>query len=317
MKIQILTTGGTFECADNNGAIDITRKNSWLDAVADEYNKRNGASHEFDILPLMKILSENLTAANLSILAKYLLSLDFSQYDGFIITCGSDTLAYIASFVGLLACRFDKVISIVAANYPMGHPDSNGYDNFECAVRLIETMPDGVYVPYRNLRDGMLIHSATDIMQAERGVDFYSYHGKYISLGSKENYIRQTIPDIFDNRNVPIVFENVMLIRPYALMDYKSFDLNGKRAVLHTLYHSNTLDSAGAISLMKHLGYIWPTPMFLLADKDKDGAYRSFTDVVNAGAIPLYDISPECAYMKLVLACSQYQMKVREFMEEA
>ena len=37
---------------------------------------------------------------------------------------------------------------------------------------------------------------------------------------------------------------------------------------------------------------------------------------IRQGAIPLYDIAPECAYMKLLLACAQEQMSVRRFMEE-
>jgi L-asparaginase/Glu-tRNA(Gln) amidotransferase subunit D len=55
--------------------------------------------------------------------------------------------------------------------------------------------------------------------------------------------------------------------------------------------------------------------MFLASLRSDRKIYQSTSDILEAGAIPLYDISPECAYIKLLLACAQDELSITEFME--
>lgn len=321
LKILVITTGGTIGSTEQDGIINVSAECAEKPFVVKLYEGAYGKKTEFEIMPLMNILSENLCADDLNVLAKTLLTLDYTEYNGVIVTCGSDNLAYLASFVGLLTNQKPRPVMIVAADKPVLNFDSNGYENFCTAVELISNYSEGPCVPYRD-SSGMKIHSATDIRQADLSADFYSFSGKYNTAHGKyyvhgtdiafdDNYVSQTIPDIFDAEHLPDIGNNVMLIHPYPLLDYESIDLAGKRAALHTLYHSSTLNSEGVIGLMKRYPDV---PIYLASFRSGKPLYQSAADVIEAGAVPLYDISPECAYMKLVLAASQDKMTISDFM---
>ena len=314
MNILVLTTGGTIGSAFDGAAVNVCADGKC--AVAEHY----AAAHrdvQFDIQSPLNILSERLSADDLNTLARAMLQADLSRCDGVILTVGSDNLAYLSSFVGLLFGNCGVPVCLVAANLILSDPAANGYENFTCAVELIRRGMQGAFVPYRN-RDGvMYVHSATDLRQADLSEDFYSFHGAYAvyennALRELRPLVTQTIPVAFDGGHLPVVRDNVLLIHPYPLQDYSRICTGGARAVLHTLYHSATLDSGRAIAFLKTLNDV---PLFLASFRSGRKRYQTAVDIVGAGAIPLYDISPECAYVKLLLACAQDGMSIRTFME--
>ena len=313
MNILVFTTGGTIGSVLDS-SIDVSSAQS--SAVVDMY-LRDRDDAVFDIKSPVNILSESVTADDFNSLAQAILTADYEPYDGVIFTCGSDNLGYISAFIGLLTCRFSVPVAVVASDHVLSEPEANGYPNFCCAVELIRRGGRGAYVPYRNSDGVMYIHSATDLRQADLSADFYSFSGAYAvmendSIILNKNYIRQTIPEVFDADHLPDISDNVALIHPYPMMDYSAFDIRGKRAVLHTLYHSSTLDSGRAIPFLRGLGDI---PMYLVSFRSGHDRYRTAVDTIAAGAIPLTDISPECAYAKLILACSQDRLSIGDFME--
>ena len=130
-------------------------------------------------------------------------------------------------------------------------------------------------------------------------------------LHEKRPYIAQHIPRVFDRRHPPRISDNALMLTPYPMQDYERIGTDGVRAVLHTLYHSATLDSDRFVPWMKaHSGL----PVFLAPLHSGRKRYQTTVDAIDAGAIPLYDIAPECAYMKLLLACAQDEMTIEDFM---
>lgn len=314
MNILIIATGGTIGSVYNGESIDVSAERSC--AVAEMYTKEHeGVS--FTARSVLNILSERISAEDLDLLAREILTADIAPYDGVIFTCGSDNLGYLAAFIGLLVADMDIPVAVVASDKVLSDPAANGYPNFCAAVRLIARSESGCYVPYRNSDGVMYIHSATDIRQADLSDDFYSFSGAYAIMDSDiiiphKNYVKQTIPAVFSSEHQPRISDNIALIHPYPLLDYSAIDLCGKRAVLHTLYHSSTLDSEGAKALMGRMG---DTPMYLASFKSGKARYQTAVDIIEKGAIPLTDISPECAYVKLLLAGAQDEMPLRVFME--
>lgn len=315
MKILIISTGGTIGSRFDGVSIDVDPAQPL--SVVRMYQKEYDDA-EFDAVAPLNILSERITAAGLNTLARTILTAGISAYDGAIVTCGSDNLGYLASLIGLLTCRWEKPVAVVASDKVPDDPAANGYANFCAAIALIKRGEKGCYVPYRNTDGILYIHSATDIRQADLSDDFFSFSGACAIMNDgniipKKNYVHQMIPDVFDRQDPPQIRDNVLLIHPYPLMDYDALNPDGKRAVLHTLYHSATLDSKGAVRLMKRLGDI---PLYLASFRSGRNRYKTAAEAIGAGAIPLTDISPECAYMKLLLAAAQDRMTVWEFMEE-
>lgn len=313
MRILLIMTGGTIGSSFDGGSINV--RSDGRSAVVDRYMTEHDHV-QFDIVQPLNILSERITCDNFNTLAKALFDIDVAAYDGVIVTAGSDTLAYLSSFVGLLLSDCPIPVMIVAANKILTAPDSNGYENFACAVELIQQKVKGVFVPYRNSGGVMLIHAATDLRQADFSDDFDSFHGAYGVfengvLYEKHTYVTQHTPKVFDRDHLPQIDNSVLMLNPYPMQDYTRIGTDGVRAVLHTLYHSATLDSDHFVSWMKAHPEI---PVFLTSFHSGRKLYQTTVDAIGAGAVPLYDISPECAYMKLLLACGQDTVTIGEFM---
>ncbi len=314
MRILVITTGGTIGSTFDGASIDVDAAQSCavVGMVQKEYRDVS-----FDAVSPLNLLSERITAGDLNTLAEVILTADTAACDGVIVTCGSDNLGYLASFIGLLTARWDIPAAVVASDKVLSDPTANGSANFRAAVEIIRRGGKGCFVPYRNSDGALYIHAATELRQADQSDDFFSFGGAYAVMGMDsiilmKNYRQQMIPAVFDREHLPKITDNIMLIHPYPLMDYTALDVNNKRAVLHTLYHSATLDSGRMSEWMKTIGDV---PVYLASFKSGRSRYQSAVEAIDAGAIPLTDIAPECAYMKLLLAASQDQMSIREFME--
>lgn len=314
MEILLIMTGGTIGSSFDGDSINVRADGK--SAVVDRYLSEH-TDIQFDTVHPLNILSESITCDDFNILAKALFDVDDTKYDGVIITAGSDSLAYLSSFAGLLLGDCPIPVMIVAANKILTAPDSNGYVNFSCAVDLIGQGVRGVLVPYRNTDGVMYVHAATDLRQADFCDDFDSFHGAYGVfengvLHEKRPYITQRIPQVFDRDHLPRLSDNVLQLTPYPMQDYTRIGTDGVRAVLHTLYHSATLDADRFVLWMQaHPGLA----VFLAPLHSGRKRYQTTVDAISAGAIPLCDIAPECAYMKLLLACAQEKMSIQAFMQ--
>ncbi len=314
MKILIVMTGGTIGSSFDGGSINV--RSDGKSAVVDRYLSEH-TDIQFDTVHPLNILSESITCDDFNILAKALFDVDDTKYDGVIVTAGSDSLAYLSSFVGLLLGDCPIPVMIVAANKILTAPDSNGYVNFSCAVDLIGQGIRGVLVPYRNTDGVMYVHAATDLRQADSCDDFDSFHGAYGVfengiLHEKRPYITQHIPQVFDRDHLPRLSDNVLMLTPYPMQAYARINTDGVRALLHTLYHSATLDTDSFVPWMQAHPEL---PVFLAPLHSGRKRYQTTVDAISAGAIPLCDIAPECAYMKLLLACAQEKMSIQAFMQ--
>ena len=315
MKILIITTGGTIGSAFDGGSIDVIPAGGC--AAAQRYAAEHRKA-KFDIISPLNILSESVSADELSTLARVLLTADTSAYDGVIITSGSDNLAHIAAFAALLTGAWELPVFIVAADRVLSDPLSNGYANFSCAVELIGQGSRGVFVPYRNSDGVIYVHDASDICQADCSDDFFSFNGAHAvyeggSLIERRPYIGHTAPAVFDKAHLPKISGRVLALQPYPMMDYERISADGYDAVLHRLYHSGTLDNIRAEAFLRTLGDV---PLYLASLRSGKPVYASTAAMIEAGAIPLFDISPACAYAALLLACAQDRMGIREFMEK-
>lgn len=314
MKVLLIMTGGTIGSSFDGCSINVRADGK--SKVVDRYLSEH-KDVTFDTVHPLNILSESITCRDCNTLAKALFDVDPAAYDGVIVTAGSDSLAYLASFIGLLLGDCPIPVMIVAANKILTASDSNGYVNFSCAVDLIRQGIRGIMVPYRNTDGVMYVHAATDLRQADYCDDFDSFHGAYGVfengvLHEKRSYIAQQIPQVFDRDHLPRLSDNVLMLTPYPMQAYARINTDGVRAVLHTLYHSATLDADPFVTWMKAHPEI---PVFLAPLHSGRKRYQTTVDAIGAGAIPLCDIAPECAYMKLLLACAQEKMSIQAFMQ--
>ena len=139
MKILIVFTGGTIGSSVLNGVADVDEKNSGtLMNIC-----QNKPGIEFEFVSPVNILSENSDCDTLSVICSFMLSLDYENYDGVILTHGSDTLSFTSSILGMMLSWVKIPIVITAANYVLSSPKSNGKDNFTASLDFIKSFHEG------------------------------------------------------------------------------------------------------------------------------------------------------------------------------
>lgn len=313
-KILVILTGGTIGSKSENGTVNVNSTSAYK--IIDLYCDKYGSDVEFDAVQPVNVLSENITDEIWLKLFDCLDSVDCSKYSGIIVCHGSDTLSYTASMVGMLYNKLDIPLVFIAANYELGNEKSNGITNFRSAVILIKSMVKGVFVAYSNNKGDNDIYIATRIVEADAYIDQYrSFDG--MSWGRIEDNRLTVImkPDINELNNFKSVitkrpdnFNNkVIFLRPYPNMNYDNICLDNVSAVIHYMYHSATGctegESTSVIKFAKRCNEKG-VKLYMASFKDKDikRAYKSSRDILENKVIPMFNISPEAAYVKVLIA---------------
>lgn len=332
MKILVVLTGGTIGSKVEGKVIDVSSAAAY--SLINLYEEKYGKDTEFEVVQPLNILSENLEPSHWEILCNCLDGIDFGAYDGIIVTHGTDTLAYTASLIGYCYSHTSVPIVLIASNYELQDVRSNGIPNFYNAVCFIrEQKAKGVYVIFQNDREENIVYLATRIMEADTYLDQFSSYGKvdfgkmidghFVKMEHEQN---PSLEEINKEKEKLIKIENgfkksVLMIHPYPGLNYSRIMLDENvGAVLHCLYHSATACSSignysavDFIKLCKEKGIETYVSSF---KQEANDLYATSVDILEAGAIPLINISTEAAFAKLMVAYNQQSIEPKEFMKE-
>lgn len=329
MKILLILTGGTIGSKENDENINI--HDSIKSELLKHYNSNYKNNIKFEVINPINILSENVTYKFWNILVDSLYKVDFSKYDGIIITHGSDTLSYTSALLGFLFAHAKVPLVLTASDYPLQNPISNGVTNFNAAIEFIKEKINGVFVSYGS-RECTKIYLATRIISSDpyndlfrdfTGVPFAEYfENRFIFLKGNAQ------PDCFElNKKrkkllqLPPKFTNdVLLLQAYPNQNYNHLDLTQKpKAVLHYLYHSATVCTDGTSTssydfFKKCIEN--EIPIYLASFKNKEKHYASFDKINNLPINKMANISLESAYAKLCLAFNQTEKEPQEIIDK-
>lgn len=304
MKILVIFTGGTIGSRVKDGWISPAGSTPYL--LLDGYlSKNKGVS--FDTLSPYTVLSENLSADNLTQLLSCVSQNLTKGYDGIIITHGTDTLQYTAAALGFAFGR-TLPIALVSSQKPLEDPLANGHDNFAAAAELIRSGERGVFAVYRNNDGRVYVHHASRLLRhGEVSDDLYSLSAHY-GVCEKGRFVKN--PDfVHGESSAPsgaVTFcesSGVLNIFCHPRGEY-DYELSKVGAVLLQPYHSGTLCTSddSFVRLCKRAADVG-VPLF--AVNVTDGAqYASSKAFKELGirALPLCAAIP--VYMKLWMAKS-------------
>lgn len=326
MKILLVTTGGTIGSVTKDNVIGVAEKSCAL--IVNKFKEKYPQDKTvFDVISPVNILSENMSKSVWEKIANTLLSADLSAYDGVIVTHGSDTLAYTASLLGLVLGE-SVPVAVVAADKPLDDEKSNGVANFTCAVDIIKNGTNGVFVPYRNCDGVTYIHYGVKLRESDvLSDDFFSVdtpfavydNGSILVLDKSTSKKLPQIPDGVFTKHTPLKLDtDVLQILQYPSIDFNRYDIHNIPAVMLRLYHAGTACAEGehdrcVQSLMKRCAQSG-ADLYLCSAKSGKSDYSSAYLLKSSGARVLYDVSPACAYMKLMLAYNQDKMTPKKFM---
>ena len=322
-KILVVFTGGTIGSAAVDGTIGPSSQASFklLQLFGQQYDGANKIY--FDSVQPIQILSENLAPSAWKMIIEAIEAASPENYDGIIVTHGTDTLAYTAAALSYYFHALAKPMLLVSSDRPLDNPSGNGLANFICAVEFIrQSIANGVFVPYRNEGQTMQVHRGTRLAcSLQLSGDFFSVQNKYFlqfdgGVFEKTKSISNGQSDAgraHESVRLKPEFSNrILMIKPYPGLDYSHFNLADVDAVLHDLYHSGTAcasDQWGRNhSLLDFLNRCGEKriPCYLAPAIQSENAYQSTRELMANGAEMLWNLSIEAAYVKLMLAFGNF-----------
>ena len=315
MHILMLATGGTIASQSSLEGIRLAQKPLPL---CHRYREEVDPAVEFTLRTPYQILSENLDPRRWETLLGPLLTEDLSGFDGILITHGSDTLSYTAAMAGWILGHLSIPVVLTAADKPLEHPQSNGWENFRAAVELIRTGTPGVYVTYRNPGEEMVtVFGWEEILQADCGADRFGCQNP-APLGSSEsgNVTLARLPRRWSAPlcpNLPVLNRKVLQLLCYPGLDLRQIQPRPETAaVLLRLYHSGTAPvegeggAAAFLGRMERIG----VPCYLLGSKlKKEARYVTAYELsAGGGKFLSHRLTPEVAYCGLLLTVNQPEL---------
>ena len=316
-KILLVFTGGTIGSSTVNGKINTSKHQRYklLDCFKQSYSNHKAVS--FKTIQPLQILSENLFPSTWETLIKAIEKENPDQYDGIIVTHGTDTLAFTSAALSFYFNALKIPLLLVSSDHPLEHPQANGLTNFICAIEFImQIQKAGVFVPYKNPDAKTLVHIGSRLAASlQLSGDFISVQSKaYLQFENNHFQVLNEInPATLSSRHLkPLFSPRLLLIKPYPGLDYSHFVLDNIDVVIHDLYHSGTACSSlecgknhSLLELIKRCTKL-DIPVYMTPSIKMPDAYISTHSLIEQGAKMVWNMSLESTYVKLLLAYGNF-----------
>lgn len=143
-KILLITTGGTISCGDGDSSLSPSLNGSELIKLAG-----CGDISDIDFSDLLFIDSTSVAPKHWEKIAREIKEREIN-YDGFVVTHGTDTLAYTAAMLSFLLIGLDKPVIVTGSQKTMFEESSDAPGNLKNAVKAARCNIAGVYILFGN-----------------------------------------------------------------------------------------------------------------------------------------------------------------------
>ncbi len=286
MKINLVATGGTIGSRYQNGALVIS------DAATKQIASVIGADKVFGDF---KIHSAGVEFADLNTL-RLTIERAIEGADGIVVTHGTDTLAFSASYLAYAFSDVKIPIVMCTADRPLTEDDSNGFAVLNATKSFISRKEPGVYVLYKNPGEVVRIHHGARIIPAHLHENFYFS----IGTGSKFTYT-----GLMRGMDFALKENSVLCISPYVGMDYSAFDMRKFKAVVQCAFHSGRINTD---SFNKFAAAYPDIPMFFVCGSKKYDPGTFASNVTQCAGI-----AQPALYMKLLIGLHNNVKDLKNF----
>lgn len=306
MKILVIFTGGTIGSLLNDGWISPDGQTKR--ELIRRYEKKCGKDITFVTKEPYSILSENLSANDINLLVSTVCASVKEDYDGIIVTHGTDTLQYSAAALSFALGNSCIPVILVSSNYPLDDERTNGHVNFAAAVEFIrEKKGNGVFAVYRNNNRPVRFHRGLSLLcHREADDSVYSIGGNHYAEMDENGITVNEVKAIEIGATEFTLCESprVLVVDacPGELYEYSVENYN---AVILRPYHSGTLNTSnGNFEKFCLRAAENNVPVFVVNVKEGE-AYISSKEFDRLNIIPVYSSTFVSTYVKLWIAISR------------
>ena len=178
--ILLLTTGGTIACTSGDQGLEP--RNSGVMQFALEQLR---SFYDITVRDVMCLDSSNIRPAEWQLIAQTVYR-ERSNYDGIVISHGTDTMAYTASAVTFMLPGLDKPVVFTGSQLPLTDLLSDGPDNLRTAFAMAAAGQRGVFLAFD--RKVMLGCRAVKV-RASNFSAFESVNARYVAQVSSNGLV--------------------------------------------------------------------------------------------------------------------------------
>ena len=305
-RVLLLSTGGTIASRPGADGLEPGLSGEELIRQLGDLNGR----FEIQVRQIFNLDSSNIQAEEWAIMARTVFE-HLDQYDGIIITHGTDTMAYTSSMLSFMLPGLPKPVVLTGSQIPMENMLTDARNNLFCALAAVEAGIMGVSVAFNR----HIIRGCRAVKVRTMGFDAFE------SINAR--YLGEIFADglrVYD-RNLPA--------KPLALMDSISTDVfllklipNTKPELFDHLaeigYRAVVLETFGAGGLHFHhrdlveklrslhqKGIVVVACSQCLYEPSNLTIYEVGWRLLEAGVLPAGDMTTEAAVTKLMWALGQ------------
>lgn len=309
-KVLLLSTGGTIASrSGGNGLTPDMDGEALLGYLGDLGNR-----FQVEVKQILSLDSSNIQAAEWQIIAQNVYDA-LEQFDGVIITHGTDTMAYSASMLSFMLKNLHKPVVFTGSQIPMDNMLTDARNNMFCALAAVESGIYGVSLAFNR----HIIRGCRAVKVRTMGFDaFESVNARYLGeifADGLRTYSRsdpkpkkplelfqQVSTDVFLLKLIPNT--NPALLSHIQDMGYRgvvletfgaggmNLEVPGMREQLHMLREQGILVVACSQCLYE------PSNLTI---------YEVGRKLLDAGVIPAGDMTTEAAVTKLMWILGQTQ----------
>ncbi len=320
-KLLILATGGTLSAA--HGEHGLTPAYS-IDQLISNLNARDD-HYEMTSRDILRLDSSNIQPENWQFIARTVFEAH-EDYDGIVITHGTDTMAYTAAMLSyMLQCPTIPIV-LTGSQLPMNHPLSDAPANLNLAMAMAASGCPGVFLAFNrrvilgtravktHTTDFAAFESINAPLMAQLsgdGLQIFKDH-----LPPRQSNLRMCLndrmcSDVFLLKLIPglnpEIFERLIQMN-YKGLVIEAFGIGG----LHCLRR----DHVSALEKIIQSGIPIVITSQCLYERSDFSRYETGRLLKEKGAIEAFDMTTEAAVTKLMWLLGQssdYGYIVREF----
>lgn len=308
-KILVLATGGTI--ASTHGKEGLAPSMS----ISQIIDMVTGLRDSYDIVAkdILNLDSSNIQPEEWQFIARNIYE-EYGNYDGIVVTHGTDTMAYTASMLSYMLNGIQIPIILTGSQLPVMHPLTDAIDNLRCALAFAATGIGGIYISFN--RQIILGNRAVKVRTSNFNA-FESVNCPPVAIvnseGLKINYsiLPQMISNHFELRDK--ICTDVFLIKLTPGFNPKIFDM-----LFNMQYKGIVIEAFGAgglhfinrdliTKLEALVSHNIPVVISsqCLYESSNLSLYQSGQKALKSGVIPANDMTTESAITKLIWALGQ------------
>lgn len=267
-NILILATGGTIVCSDHGqGLRPHYTVEDLLERMQPDLSGRKVVGRS-----VMNIDSSNMTPDAWLTIARQIVAA-YEDYDGFVVTHGTDTMAYSSAALTYLLQGVDKPVILTGAQYSMADSKTDALQNLHDSLLLAGEDISGVFIVF----DGKVINGTRAIKTKTRSYDAFESINYPPVARIKHNRIAYTesVRRVFARNQssektgtnrinlVSGLEENIMVLKLFPGLHPKIFDFirDNYRGVIIESYgtggiSTEILDLAGRVGELVEAGIV-------------------------------------------------------------